>query len=436
MKIEYARVHELRPYPNNARTHSKRQIRQIAKSIKKFGFCNPVLIDDGKQIIAGHGRVEAAKLLGIDAVPTCRLSHLSEADKRAYVLADNRLAEKAGWDKELLAIELQGLIELDVEVELTGFETAEVDLILDEAREANGAPSGPEDNVPECSTAPAVTRTGDLWALGAHRLLCGDARDKPAYDRLLEGAKAEFVFTDPPYNVAIDGNVCGLGRIRHRDFAMACGEMSEFEFTTFLATVFERLAENSIDGSIHQICMDWRHMWEMLVAGRKAYSELKNLCVWNKTNAGMGSFYRSKHELVFVWKSGTAPHINNFELGQHGRNRTNVWDYHGISTMRAGRLEELAMHPTVKPVALVTDAIKDCSRRSDPVLDPFCGSGTMLIAAERTGRKARALEIDPTYVDVAVRRWQAYTGKSAVLAGSGKTFETIEEQRAAKPAAA
>jgi DNA modification methylase len=436
MKIEYTLVRNLQPYQNNARTHSKRQIRQIANSIKKFGFCNPVLIDDAKQIIAGHGRVEAAKLLGIDAVPTCRLSHLSEADKRAYVLADNRLAEKAGWDKELLAIELQGLIELDVEVELTGFEMAEIDLILEEAHEAKGTPSGPEDNVPQCSSGPAVTRTGDLWVLGTHRLLCGDARDKSAYDRLLEGAQAEFVFTDPPWNVAIDGNVCGLGRIRHRDFAMGSGEMSEAEFTTFLQTAFERFAENSVDGSIHQICMDWRHMSEMLAAGRKVYSELKNLCIWNKTNAGMGSFYRSKHELVFVWKSGTASHINNFELGQHGRNRTNVWDYAGLNTMRAGRLEELAMHPTVKPVALMADAIKDCSRRGGSVLDPFCGSGTMLIAAERTGRKARALEIDPTYVDVAIRRWQAYTGKSAVLAGSGETFETIEEQRAAKPAAA
>jgi len=235
--------------------------------------------------------------------------------------------------------------------------------------------------------------------------------------------------------VAIGGNVCGLGRIRHREFAMACGEMSEVEFTTFLQTVFDRLAEHTIDGSIHQICMDWRHMWEMLAAGRQVY-ELKNLCVWNKTNAGMGSFYRSKHELVFVWKSGSAAHINNFELGQHGRNRTNVWDYAGVNTMRAGRLEELAMHPTVKPVALVADAIKDCSRRGGLVLDPFCGSGTILIAAERTGRKARALEVDPTYVDVGVRRWQSYTGKNAVLAASGKTFETVEEQRAAKPAAA
>jgi DNA modification methylase len=436
MKIEYTLVRELRPYPNNARTHSKKQVRQIASSIEKFGFCNPVLIDDGKQTIAGHGRLEAAKLLGIDAVPTCRLSHLSDADKRAYILADNKLASKAGWDKELLAIELLGLIDLNVEVEVTGFDMGEIDIILEEAQEKNGDPSGGEDTEPQYPSGTAVTQRKDLWVLGGHRLLCGDARDQAAYDSVLEGAKAEFVFTDPPYNVAIDGNVCGLGRIRHRDFAMGCGEMSEADFTAFLQAVFARLAENTVNGSIHQIFMDWRHTWEMLGAGRGVYSELKNLCVWNKSNAGMGSFYRSKHELVFVWKSGTAAHINNFELGQHGRHRTNVWDYAGASTMRAGRLEELAMHPTVKPVALVADAIKDCSRRGGLVLDPFCGSGTILIAAERTGRKARALEIDPTYVDVAVRRWQAYTGKSAVLVGSGEAFETIEEQRSAKPLAA
>jgi len=436
MKIEYTPVRELRPHPNNARTHSKKQIRQIAKSIEKFGFCNPVLVDDTRQIIAGHGRVEAAKLLGIDAVPTCQLLHLSDADKRAYILADNKLAEKAGWDKELLAIELQGLIELDVDIELTGFEMAEIDLVLEEAREATGAPSESEDTAPEPSPGPAVSQTGDLWLLGKHRLLCGDARDKTAYDRLLEGTKAEFVFTDPPYNVAIDGNVCGLGRVRHREFAMAAGEMSEAEFTAFLQAVFALLKENTVDGSIHQICMDWRHLSEMIGAGRAVYSELKNLCVWNKSNAGMGSFYRSKHELVFVWKSGTAAHINNFELGQHGRHRTNVWDYPGISTMRAGRMDELAMHPTVKPTALVADAIKDCSRRGGLVLDPFCGSGTILIAAERTGRKARALEIDSHYVDVAVRRWQAYAGKPAILAGSGNTFEATEDQRTANPLAA
>jgi ParB-like nuclease family protein/DNA methylase len=356
MNIEYMRVDELRPFAGNARTHARKQIRQIAKSIERFGFCNPVLIDDNKQIVAGHGRVEAATLIGMKDVPTVRLSHLSEADKRAYILADNKLAEKAGWDREILAIELQALIDLNFDVELTGFETAEIDILLDEAREAGHSASGPEDALPPYAAAAAVSSPGDLWLLGQHRLLCGDAREQAAYDALLEGAKAQFVFTDPPYNVEIDGHVCGLGRIRHDNFAMGCGEMSETEFTTFLATVFERIAANSIDGSIHQICIDWRHISEMLAAGRKVYSELKNLCVWNKTNAGMGTFYRSKHELVFIWKSGSAPHINTFELGQHGRSRSNVWDFAGVNVPKPGRLEELAMHPTVKPVALVADA--------------------------------------------------------------------------------
>ena len=242
---------------------------------------------------------------------------------------------------------------------------------------------------------------GDLWELGPHRLLCADARDPASYEQLLKNAKAEFVFTDPPYNVPIDGHVCGLGRIRHADFAMGCGEMSEAEFTAFLEGVFRQLAANTVDGSIHQICMDWRHMNEMLAAGKAAYDELKNVCVWSKRNAGMGTFYRSRHELVFVWKNGSAPHINTFELGQFGRSRSNVWDYPGVNSLKPNRLEELAMHPTVKPVALVADAIKDCSRRNDLVLDPFAGSGTVLIAAERTGRRAAALEIDPHYVDVA-----------------------------------
>jgi DNA modification methylase len=436
MRIEYMSVHALKPYAGNARTHTRKQIRQIAKSIERFGFNNPVLIDDDNQIIAGHGRVEAAKLLGIEQVPTARLSHLSEPDKRAYILADNRLAEKAGWDREILAIELQALIDLNVEVELTGFETGEIDLILDEARDAKDATPGAEDTMPAYAAGRAVSRLGDRWRLGRHRLHCGDARDAAAFNVLMDGAKAEFVFTDPPYNVPIDGHVCGLGRIRHRDFAMGCGEMSEVEFTAFLEAVLGHAAANSADGSIHQVCMDWRHMFEMLAAGRKVYGELKNVCVWNKTNAGMGSFYRSQHELVFVWKNGGAPHINTFELGQHGRSRSNVWTYAGVNSLRQGRLEELAMHPTVKPVGLVADAIRDCSRHNGIVLDPFGGSGTILIAAERTGRRACALEIDPNYVDVAVRRWQHYTGKDAVLVSTGQTFEEATEDRLAADAAA
>jgi DNA modification methylase len=365
----------------------------------------------------------------MEQVPTVRLSHLSDAEKRAYIIADNRLAERAGWDREILAIELQGLIDLDFEVELTGFETAEVDLILEDAREAAGTPSGPEDEIPPYPAGPTISRPGDQWELGQHRLLCGDARDAAAYAELLSDAKAEFVFTDPPFNLPIDGHVCGLGRIRHGNFAMGCGEMSQAQFTCFLETAFKQLAQNTVAGSIHQICIDWRHMGEMLAAGNAVYTELKNLCIWNKTNAGMGTFYRSKHELVFVWKNGTAPHINTFELGQYGRSRSNVWDYAGVNSLKPGRLEELSMHPTVKPVALVADAMKDCSRRNGLVLDPFAGSGTVLIAAERTGRRARTLEIDPHYVDVAVRRWQDYTGKVAVLATTGQTFEDIGHER-------
>jgi DNA modification methylase len=428
LKVEMLPVEALRPYANNARTHSKKQIRQIANSVRRFGFNNPVLIDDQGQIIAGHGRVAAAKLLGISAVPTVRLSHLSETEKRAYILADNRLAEKAGWDREILAIELQALVDLDFEVELTGFETAEIDLCLDEARDAAGEPGGAEDQTPAYTDTHAVTRPGDLWQLGPHLLLCGDARDAAAYVQLLGDAKAGFVFTDPPYNVPIDGHVCGHGRIRHRSFAMGCGEMSSAEFAGFLTAIFKQLVAHTTDGSIHQICMDWRHMGEMLRAGQAVYSELKNLCVWNKNNAGMGSFYRSKHELVFVWKNGTVPHINTFELGQYGRSRSNVWDYAGVNTLKPGRLDELAMHPTVKPVALVADAVKDCSRRNGLVLDPFAGSGTVLIAAERTGRRARAMEIDPHYVDVAVKRWQDYTGKSAVHTATGQAFEEAGER--------
>ena len=431
MNIEQIAVNALRPYPKNARTHSRKQVRQIAKSIERFGFCNPVLIDDDNQIIAGHGRVEAAKLLGIDKVPAVRLSHLGEDEKRAYVLADNRLAEKAGWDREILTIELQHLIEAGFEVELTGFDTVDIDLLTDDL-----SAEGAADALSAVSKGPAVSRSGDLWLLGKNRLLCGDARSVADYQRLLGSDKAEFVFTDPPWNLKILGHVSGLGRIRHGDFAMASGEMTSNEFPTFLRTVFERLCEHSQDGSIHQVCIDWRHMGEMLDAGKAVYSELKNLCVWNKRNAGMGSFYRSKHELVFVWKHGNAPHINNFELGQHGRYRSNVWDYEGVNSFRAGRMDELAMHPTVKPVALVADAIKDCSTRGGLVLDAFAGSGTIFIAAERTGRRARALEIDPGYVDVAIRRWQKFTGKSALLAPLEETFEEIAEQRSATPAAA
>jgi DNA modification methylase len=429
-RIETTPIEQLIPSKANARTHSRKQVRQIAGSITRFGFCNPVLIDDANQIIAGHGRVEAAKLLGLEGVPTLRIAHLSEAEKRAYVLADNRLAELAGWDREILAIELQGLIDLEFDVELTGFEMGEIDIILDEADQGRRESAEAEDDIPERVPGPPSSRIGDLWVLGTHRLLCGDARDDRSYEPLLNSGKAELVFADPPYNVSINGHVCGLGETQHREFAMASGEMCPQAFTDFLKSTFACLIAHTTDGSIHYVCMDWRHIGEMMDAGNAVYGELKNVVVWAKSNAGMGSFYRSQHELIFVWKSANAAHLNNVKLGQYGRSRTNVWKYDGISTMRPGRREQLAWHPTVKPAALVAGALKDCSRRNGIVLDPFAGSGTIFIAAEQTGRRARGIEIDPGYVDVAIKRWQRFTGKSALLAGTDQTFKEIEGQRA------
>ena len=335
-------VASLRPYARNARVHSKKQIKQIAASIDRFGFVNPVLVSDDGEIVAGHGRVEAAKLLGIKTVPTLALSHLSEAERRAYVLADNKLALNAGWDTEILAIELQGLIDLNFDVELTGFSLAEIDLTLDRAADADpDAGDAPEDTTPDIVGSP-VTRRGDLWLLGRHKLVCGDAQEIDDFVSLMGNERADIVFTDPPYNVKIDGNVTGLGKVKHREFAFASGEMSEREFTTFLTITLSNVSAHMRDGAISYVCMDWRHMGEILVAGRLAFTEFKNLIVWNKSNAGMGAFYRSKHELIFVFKNGTAPHTNSFGLGGDGRYRTNVWDYAGISSIGANRAEELA----------------------------------------------------------------------------------------------
>ncbi len=434
--VEHRPVSSLRPSSRNPRTHSRRQIRQIADSIRTFGFTNPILIGRDGDVIAGHGRIEAAKLLGLETVPTIALDHLSEAQRRAYVLADNKLAENAGWDNDLLALELQYLsgLEIDFDVTITGFEVGEIDILI------GGLSDDPSDELPvPDNSVPPVTQAGDLWLIGKHRLLCGDARVSSDFGRLMDGTRASMVFTDPPYNVRIEGNVSGLGTTKHGEFAMASGEMSEPEFIAFLRTVFGNLVEHSTNGAIHFVCMDWRHLHELLAAARGTYTELKNVCVWSKTNAGMGTLYRSQHELVFVLKSGNKPHVNNVELGRHGRSRSNVWQYAGVNTFRADRMAELAMHPTVKPVALVADAILDVSRRKGVVLDCFAGSGTTLVAAEKTGRCAYAMEIDPSYVDVTIERMKRQYGLNAIHAETGLSIATIKEQRVetttSKPAA-
>ncbi|QDG78506.1 DNA methyltransferase [Labrenzia sp. PHM005] len=428
-------IERLAPYKNNARTHSKKQIKQIVESIKRFGFCNPVLISDNNTIIAGHGRVEAAKLIGMADVPVRRLSHLSHEEVRAYILADNKLAENAGWDRDLLAIEMQGLMDLDFDIEDLGFSTAEIDLTIASNQSSSSVTNDHLDMVEPVASGPAVTQSGDLWILGQHRLLCGDARSQDDVGRLCGDRPASLLFTDPPYNVPIDGHVSGLGRIKHREFAFASGEMDEAGFTDFLRQSFETSASRLADGAIAFVCMDWRHMREVLNAGLTVFDELKNLCVWNKTNGGMGSFYRSKHELVFVFKKGTAPHVNNFGLGETGRYRSNVWDYPGISSLGTTRQSDLAMHPTVKPVALIADAIRDCSKRGDVVLDVFGGSGSTLIAADQCGRKARLIEIDALYCDTIIRRFERITGEPAHLAETKLSFAEVTRQRAFEPEA-
>ncbi len=428
LQVKYLPVSALIPNPKNPRKHSKKQIRQLAESIKQFDFIVPVLADGDGNIIAGHGRVLAAQEVGMAEVPVLRIEHLTPAQVKAYTIADNKLTENAEWDDVLLAETFRDLdvLEPDFTLDITGFQMGEIDLMIngDTAKQPE-----PEEPVPPLAKK-AVSQPGDIWILGKHRLLCGNALDSESFDTLMQGDKARQVITDPPYNVKVNGHVSGSGK--HREFAMASGEMSQQEFTKFLSSSLRLLAAHSVDGAIFHVCMDWRHAEHLLAAGRAVKMELKNICVWCKDNAGMGTFYRSQHEFVFVFKHGSAPHVNNFELGQHGRYRTNVWNYPGAASFSRNTEEGnvLDMHPTVKPVAMIENAIMDCSKRGEIVLDPFMGSGTTLIAAEKAGRICYGMELDPLYVDLAIRRWEKLTGKKAVHTITGKPFageSTYEE---------
>ena len=433
LTIEYLLIEGLNPDPHNPHQHSDWQIKQIAQSIKTFGFNCPIVVDSCNQILAGHGRFLAAKRLGWSKIPAIRLTHLTEAQACAFTIADNRLTENARWNERLLGEIFSDLSaqELDFNLEITGFSTTEIDLRIEalvETPEADDAADAPI----TVATGPAVSRTGDLWQCHRHRVFCGDALARPSFALLLQGELAAMSFVDPPYNVKIGGHVSGLGRIRHREFAMAAGEMTRTEFTGFLTIATKHLAQSSVDGSLHFVCMDWRHAGEMLAAGESSFSELKNICVWTKHNAGMGSFYRSQHEFVFVYKAGSGSHRNNIELGRYGRHRSNVWNYPGVNSFGLATDEGhlLTLHPTVKPVRLIADAILDCTARGDIVLDPFLGSGSTVIAAERMGRCCYGIEIDPLYVDTVIRRWQAYSGERAVHMTSKRTFDELAEESA------
>lgn len=418
----------LKTNPRNARTHSRKQIDQIATSITRFGWTYPILVDESLVTLAGHGRLLAARQLGLDKIPVIVLGGLSDTEKRALMLADNKIAANAGWDRKILAKELGELSdllpEINLDIEITGFSAAEIEPLLVDLVDGE---CDPADDAPAL-TKEAVTRKGDIWILGEHRLICADACSRKAYQALMRGCLASVAIPDQPYNDSI-AKIVGRGKTKHREFAHASGELSPEQFVSFQRKWMELCSEFSKSGSIHFVFIDWRHLTEALTAGHAIYSELKNVVVWCKTNAGQGSFYRSQHELILVFKNGDAPHQNNIELGRHGRNRSNVWTYAGVNTFRAGRMDDLSVHPTVKPVALVVDAIKDCSRRGDIILDPFMGSGTTILAAERVGRRAFGIEIDPLYVDVAIRRWQQFIGRDAILETSGLTFHEMEAER-------
>ena len=419
---------ELRPDPGNARHHTRAQVRAIAKSIEAFGFNAPILVDKNNKIIAGHGRYEAARLRGDPEVPVIFLDHLNEAQVKAYMLADNKLTDRSTWDEAKLAASLKELSELvlDFDITATGFEVPEIDLRIQSLEDPNAV-----DEADEFQLAPTMPTSipGDLWLLGEHRLLCGNAIERDSYAQLMEQDLAAAVFTDPPYNVKVDGHVCGLGTIKHREFAMASSEMTEAEYLRFLTGAFDGMCGNSSAGALIYACMDWRHIDVLLAAGRSRQAELLNLCVWVKTNAGMGSFYRSQHELVAVFRNKDAAHRNNIQLGRFGRNRTNVWNYAGANAFpRKGGKSDLALHPTVKPIRLVSDAILDSTQPNDIILDPFIGSGTTILAAERTRRRCFGMEIDPLYVDLAIERWQRQTGRPA-RTPQGETYADINASR-------
>ena len=427
LELSYLSLNELRPSARKLRKLDLAHVREVASSIGQLGFCDPLLVGRGNELIDGEARYEAAKQLGLDRVPCVRIEHLSPDEQRVLRLAVNRLAEKGQWDLDALKIEFEELVLLDAPIEIAGFSPAEIDhVILGEA--ADGLEQGPLEPDP----ATAVARVGDIFQLGPHRIVCGDATDPAVLARLSEGdGRAGLVLTDAPYNVKIAGNVTGGG---HREFAMASGEMTDAEFLAFNDAWMAAVLPYLCDGGVFGTFIDWRGSPTVHSAATKLGLVPLNLIVWAKTNAGMGSLYRSQHELLPLFKKGIAPHVNNVELGKRGRWRSNVWTYPGASSLGSDARRGLQDHPTVKPTAMLEDALLDLTNRSDIVIDPFLGSGSTLIAAEKTGRVCRGVELDPLYVDVIVRRYEAATGDAATLIETGETFEVLGARRASEAA--
>jgi DNA modification methylase len=429
LEIVYLSATAIKPSPHAARQHSSAQRRKLKAILQQFGQVVPLPLDATTgTLIDGHAVFDALVELGHDEIAVVQLENRSEPEVRALRLALNRVAQDAVWDNAKLRGEFEYLITVGFDLDLSGFEAVEIDMVLSiDTPTANTVEEEMLDDI-EPMAGPAVARLGDVFDLGGHKLGCGDARDATFIRGLVADKTVACVFTDPPYNVPIDGFVSGLGKTRHREFAMGTGEMSRDQFVAFLSATVAAIKPVLADGAILYLCMDWRHGGELCEAAAQNGLEQKNLCVWVKSNAGMGSFYRSQHELIFVFKHGEGPHQNNFGLGAGGRTRSNVWQYRGVNAFGKDRMDLLGIHPTVKPVAMIADALRDVTRRGDLVLDAFLGSGSTLIAAEETGRVCIGVELDPVYVDAAIRRWQKRTGKNAVHAASGETFDAIAER--------
>ena len=425
-RFDYVSIDSIQPSPDNPLRHPPEQIRQLTKAIEELGFINPIIVDANGVIVAGHARYIAAKRLKLHKIPVIRVDHLTQTQLRAYRLADNKLVENAEWDRDLLRVELSYLVDVNFDTEIAGFSTTEIDLLLQPMPVSDLADPEPVD---AGTIELPVAAPGDIFELGAHRILCADIRCQVAVQQFMGEIRADAVFTDPPYNVAVDGHISGLGKFKHDEFAMASGEMTPDEFIEFLHTALGNHARVSRDGAVHYVCMDWRHQPELHAATMPIYDTQLNLCVWHKTNAGMGSLYRSQHELIGVYRVGSNPHQNNVQLGKNGRYRTNVWSYAGMNSFGTERDESLAMHPTVKPVALIADALLDVTSRGNVVLDGFLGSGSTLIAADQIGRVAYGVEVDPRYVDVSILRWQELTGEDAVHVQTGLPFYALAEER-------
>lgn len=414
-------IDSVKPYPGRARSHKKAQKTKLEKAIQHYGQVMPIIIDGKNEIVDGHAVWEAMKALGHDEIAVVAIANRTEPEIKALRLALNRIASDAGWDSEALRADFEFFVSIGFDLELTGFDAVEIDGFLDvDVQKLNAIEEEGEIPPPQQF---AISAAGDIWNCGRHRMGCGDACDQSFVDKLLADKNAGLCFVDPPYNVPISGFVTGKGRTKHREFVAGAGELSAEQFTALLEKSLNVLKQSADASALIFACMDWRHIYELLLAGRQSELELVNLCVWAKTNAGMGSLYRSQHELICVFKAGNAKHSNNVELGRHGRNRSNLWTYRGMNSFGSGRDQLLSSHPTVKPVLLIADAIRDVTKRGDVVLDTFLGSGSTLTAAEETARVGVGVDLDPIYVDVAVRRWQGQTRRDAIHAETGELFD-------------